>query len=82
MIQQIKKKGTKDKVEKKKEGLFDVRNKIIEAFEDGTFSLNKEQAKKDKVDRETKEIDLSWIYRPVNELKEFIKEVDKYDVSE
>ena len=58
-----------------------MRNKIIEAFEDGTFPLNKEQAKKDKVDREAKEIDFSWMHRPVNELKEAIKDVDKYDIT-
>ena len=58
-----------------------MRKKIIEAIEDGTFPLNKEQAKKDKVDKEAKEIDLSWMHRSVNELKEVIKEVDKYDIS-
>ena len=58
-----------------------MRNKIIGAIEDGTFPLNKEQAKKDKVDKEAKEIDLSWMHRSVNELKEVIKEVDKYDIS-
>ena len=33
------------------------------------------------MDKEAKEIDLSWMHRSVNELKEVIKEVDKYDIS-
>ena len=65
------KKKTKNEVLENAKELFETRNKIIREFEDGTFPLGKNVPKE-----QAKEVDLSWLYRPNDELKDLIGQIE------
>ena len=50
--------------------LYQTRNKIINAFSDGIFPLAKNVQKE-----QAQVINLGWMHRPSNELRELIKKV-------
>ena len=55
---------------KNAEDLLDTRNKIINAFRDGTYTFAKNIQKE-----QTKKVNLNWINRPSNELDDVIKNI-------
>ena len=61
---------TRKKVSKNAENLFEKRNKIINAFDDGIFPFAKDVQKK-----ETKEVNLDWMHRPKNQLQNVIENI-------
>ena len=62
---------TRKEVLKNAEDLFKIRNRIIMAFEDGTFPLAK-----DVQEKQTKEVNFKWLHRPKNELESVIEEIN------
>ena len=62
--------NARKEVLKNAEDLLETRNKIINAFTDGTFPFAKNVRKE-----QTKKINLNWINRPSNELDDVIRKI-------
>ena len=65
--------NARKEVLKNAEDLFETRNKIINAFRDGTLPLAKNEQKE-----QTKETKTDWMHRPISELKYLKDSLDTY----
>ena len=61
----------KYEVVKNVDKFFNTRNKIIKAFQDGTFPLAKNVQKKKQI----KEVNLDWMHRPNDELRGVMEKI-------